>query len=201
MAITTYLELQSAIARWLARDDLTANIPDFITLFEAAANRRLRVRQQEATATLTPTAGVATLPADYLAWRRVTWTGSPTRTLEYVTPTYLNWQYNVPFSSIAQPGVFTIEGSLLTVAPIDSTALTFEYFQSIPPLSTTLNWLFTSAPDAYLFGSLYHAYEFMLDLEKAAFRKAQRDEVLNEIETISNKTRGVGGMRILGPTP
>jgi len=38
MAITTYGELKSAIATWLARDDLGAAIPDFIALFEAAAN-------------------------------------------------------------------------------------------------------------------------------------------------------------------
>ena len=60
MAITTYAELQTAIANWLARDDLTTYLPDFITLFEAAANRRLRVRQMETTATLTPSSGSAT---------------------------------------------------------------------------------------------------------------------------------------------
>ena len=77
MAITTYSELQSAIARWLARDDISGNIPDFITLFETAANRRLRVQQQEAVTTLTPSSGSVALPSDYLSWRRVTWTGSP----------------------------------------------------------------------------------------------------------------------------
>ena len=32
MAITNYTQLQSSIASWLLRDDLTAVIPDFITL-------------------------------------------------------------------------------------------------------------------------------------------------------------------------
>ena len=79
MTIQTYGDLQAAVGNWLARGDLAANIPDFITIFEAVANRRLRTRQQESTATLTPTNGVATIPADYLTWRRVTWTGSPDR--------------------------------------------------------------------------------------------------------------------------
>jgi hypothetical protein len=52
MAITTYAELKTAIASWLDRSDLTSTIPDFITLFEAVANRRLRVRQMEKTITL-----------------------------------------------------------------------------------------------------------------------------------------------------
>src|SRR5207237_10453132 len=93
MTIQTYTDLQAAIASWIARADLAASIPDFITLFESVANRRLRLRAQEATATLTPTSGVATLPADYLAWRRVTWTGQFARELEYVHPSYLHALY------------------------------------------------------------------------------------------------------------
>src|SRR5262245_63411060 len=62
MSITTYTELQQAIADWLERADLAARIPDFIALFEATANRRLRLRQQEAVATLAPASGAATLP-------------------------------------------------------------------------------------------------------------------------------------------
>ena len=44
MSLTSYTELQQAIADWLERADLATRIPDFIVLFEAAANRRLRVR-------------------------------------------------------------------------------------------------------------------------------------------------------------
>jgi hypothetical protein len=44
MSITTYSELQQAIADWLERADLAARIPDFIALFEATANRLSRMR-------------------------------------------------------------------------------------------------------------------------------------------------------------
>ncbi len=86
MCLTTYANLQSSIASWLARDDLTAYLPDFITLFEAVAARKLKVRLQESVTTLTPVVGVVTLPSDYLGYRRVTWTGSPRRELTYVAP-------------------------------------------------------------------------------------------------------------------
>ena len=108
--------------------------PDWITLFEAAANRRLRVRQQEISTTLTPVSGSVSLPSDYLSWRRVTWSGSPLQELEYVTPTYANWAFpgrNTP----SNPAVFTIEGSTLKVRPSSDTALNFDYFQKIPALS------------------------------------------------------------------
>jgi hypothetical protein len=86
MALTTYAELLTTVANYLARDDLTAYIPDGVTLFECAAARRLKVRLQESTTTLTPSSGVATIPSDYLGYRRVTWTGSPNQNLEYVAP-------------------------------------------------------------------------------------------------------------------
>jgi hypothetical protein len=77
MALATYADLQTQIANWLARSDLTTYIPDFITLFEAAAARKLKVRPQATTTTLTPSGGVATLPTDYLGFQRVTWLGTP----------------------------------------------------------------------------------------------------------------------------
>jgi hypothetical protein len=200
MSITTYAELQTAINSWLARTDLATNVPDFIANFEAAANRRLRVRQMETSTTLTPSSGSVSLPADYLSWRRVTWSGSPLQQLEYVTPDYMNWAFTT--TSVANPAVFTIEGSTLKVRPSSNTALDFDYFQKIPALVTSsTNWLLTAHPDCYLKGALYEAYDFIMDKESAFMRKTQRDEVFDEIATLSNKTRGVGGMRVLGPTP
>src|SRR5258705_487660 len=57
MSITTYSELQAAIGNWLDHSLFAPRTGEFIALFEAAANRRLRVRQQEATVMLTPSAG------------------------------------------------------------------------------------------------------------------------------------------------
>jgi hypothetical protein len=56
MTLTNYTDLQTSIQNWLQRQDLNSIIPDFITLFEACANRRLRVRQMETVTTLTPQA-------------------------------------------------------------------------------------------------------------------------------------------------
>ena len=129
MSITTYTELQQAIADWLERADLTARIPDFIALFEATANRRLRLRQPEAVAILTPTSGVAALPADFLGARRVTWTGPSRVELEYVQPSYLQAAY--PAAPAGVPRVYTIEGATLRMRPVDGTALELDYLFNI----------------------------------------------------------------------
>ena len=201
MAITSYSELQAAIGNWLDHSLFASRTPEFIALFEASANRRLRVREQEGSTTLTPSAGAATLPADYLMWRRVTWTGSTRVELQYVHPSYLQAAY--PSSPSDVPRIFTIEGSTLKVRPLDTTALEFDYFQKVPALSdsATANWLLTAHPDLYLFGSLVEAEMFGVNDERAPLWKARRDEIFDEIEKLSNKTRGAGAMRVMGVTP
>ena len=201
MAITTFSELQAAVGNWLDHGLFAARIPEFIALFEASANRRLRVREQEASATLTPSAGAAALPADYLAWRRVTWTGSPRVELQYVHPSYLQAAY--PSTPSARPRVFTIEGSVLKIRPLDGTALEFDYFQKIPALSdgAASNWLLAAHPELYLFGALVEAEMFGVNDERAPLWKARRDEIFDEIEKLSNRTRGAGAIRVLAVTP
>jgi hypothetical protein len=201
VAITNYSELQAAIGNWLDHSLFSVRVPEFIALFEAAANRRLRVRQQEASASLTPSSGAAALPADYLAWRRVTWTGSPRNELEYAHPSYLQAAY--PTSPADVPRIFTIEGSTLKVRPVDDTALDLDYLQRIAALSDAAptNWLLAAHPDLYLFGSLVEAEMFGVNDERAMLWKARRDEIFDEIEKLSNKTRGAGAARMMGPTP
>ena len=203
MSLQTYSDLTTAIANWLQRSDLAALLPNFVQLFEACANRRLRVRQQEAMTNLTPDAnGSAALPADYLALRRVTWTGAPRVELAYVHPSYLQAAY--PSAPADVPRIFTIEGATLKVRPLDQTALEVNYFQKIPALATTdPNWLLTAHPDLYLFGSLVEAEMFGVNDERAPLWKARRDEIFDEIDKLNNKTRGgdPGAARVMGTTP
>jgi len=199
MAITTYAELQSSLATWLERADLGEVIPDFITLFEANANRMLRTRQMENSTSLSTVNGEINIPSDYLNWRSVTWDGNASRELEYVTPTYLRARY--PSTDAGTPKIFTIEGlNFVTRSVDDTTGFTFRYYQKIPVLSdaNTTNWLLTAHPDAYLFGSLVEAHAYIPDAEKAILWKARRDEMLGEIQRLSNVTRGGGQIRPMG---
>jgi hypothetical protein len=201
MAITTYAELQTAIDNWVDHQLFSARSPDFITLFESTVNRRLRVRQQETSTTLTPSAGSATLPTDYLSWRQATWMGSTPALLEYVEPDYLDARF--PTITAGTPKMFTIEGSTFRIGSSDTTGITFKYFAKVPSLSdsATTNWLLTAHPDLYLFGSLVEAEMFGVNDERAPAWKARRDEIFDEIERLSNKTRGSGAIKIMSVTP
>lgn len=61
--IQDYSTLKQAIADWLARADLTGQIPTFVQLGEARINRELRVRAMQATTSGTATAGVIPYPS------------------------------------------------------------------------------------------------------------------------------------------
>jgi len=199
MAITTYAELQTAIENWLARSDLNAYIPDFITLFEATACRRLRVRLDETSTTLTPSSGVATLPTDLLGIRRVTWTGSPRQDLTYVHPIYFEALF--PDRADGTPANYTMEGTSLKVGPLSDTDLDVVYFARTAAVSGTLNWLFTKHPDAYLFGSLVEAEAFMKNDERAAMWRARMEAIFDEIMMADFRERGHMHVRTMSATP
>lgn len=199
MALTTYAELQTAIADYLARDDLTAFIPDFITLFECAAARKLRLRITTTSATLTPSSGIATVPTDMLGFIRVTWTGTPRSDLEYINPVFFEAAYADRPSDT--PRNYTVEGSSLKVGPLSDTSLDVVYYERSTALSAGLNNLFTYHPDLYLFGSLVEAEAFNKDAEKAILWKARRDEIFSEILAADFQERQQMTVRTMGYTP
>jgi hypothetical protein len=85
MAFTSYTTLKSTIADYLARSDLTTQIPDFIRLAEERLRRDLRIRQMLKVATATTTADDATvsLPADFLAMKDLHLDTTPVRVLQF----------------------------------------------------------------------------------------------------------------------
>jgi hypothetical protein len=196
MSLTNYTDLQAAIAAWMVRSDLTAVIPDFITLFEAEANRVLRTRAQETAGTVTMSSGSGTLPTDYLGWKRLTWTGSPVMELEYVHPDWLKAAYPTTPSGI--PKVWTIEGGSIKIAPVDDTSLSFLYYAKVPALSTGTNWLMSAHPDLYLYGALGEGWAYLLDTEKAALCFARRDAMFESLNRLDMHTRGPSAPRIAG---
>jgi hypothetical protein len=201
MSITTYSELKTAVSNWLDRTDLSSRIPEFIAMYESQVNRRLLLRPQTTTASITMTSGSGTLPTDYLEWKRVTWTGSTKRELTYVTPSALI-AFN-PASDSDVPTHFTIEGSTIKVARLDDTSLQLLYTQKVPSLSdsATTNWLLTSHPDAYLFGALTMSATFTSDAENGRAWNALAQQYLGELWGLDFAQRGTTVQVATGPTP
>jgi hypothetical protein len=172
-----------------------------ITLFEAAAARRLRIRPMETTATTITTNGVASLPSDFLGLRRVTWTGSFNVDLDYMHPSefiYLN-----PFPAQGTPQIYTLESNCIKINPLDDSGLEIVYYAKPLALSGTLNSLFQNHPDVYLFGTLAEANFFNKGsaLPQAAMWKQRRDEVFDEIQMQEFRERSKMAIGVSGNTP
>jgi len=201
MALSTYSDLLSAVSNYLGgRTDLNAFIPDWVRVFETQANRRLRTIQMQATTTLTPSIGVATLPTDFLAVRHVVWAGSSNVELEYVQPSW--FALNYPTTPTGNPNVYTIEGTSLKIVPTgDTTGIRLIYWQEIPPLSGTVNWLYSHNPDCYLFGTLAESGDFTSGDNQLQKWIARRDALFQEINTQSAFGVGVGSIKVATSTP
>lgn len=157
MALSNFGELKTSIASLLNRSDLTAKIPDFVTMLEARVNRevKFRNRRMEASSSLTFTGDEATLPADYLEARTVVWQSNPRVRLEYMAPSMFETTYTT--DTPGTPANYTIYGSTLQIGPYPNSAVgaTLRYYQRLTSLSadSDANWLLTYHPDVYLYGS------------------------------------------------
>src|SRR5262245_53210441 len=107
MLITNFGDLKAALSRYMFHARFTPDYDMATVNFEVAANRRLRVRQQETSTPLTTVAGAVALPSDYLLWRTVL--DARGDELEYTHPAYL----------LQAPGLFTIEGATFKTNPPD----------------------------------------------------------------------------------
>lgn len=160
MSITTYAELKTAVANWLARSDLTTYIPDYITLLEAGLNRDLRVREQEYSTDLTVAAQAVSLPTGFMGVRRMYIATDPTHTITYVEPdTFWGSQASV---TAGVPLVYTIEAEYFQFGPAPDTSYTVKlmYWKRLD-VSSAAHALFTNNPDLYLYGSLLQAAPFI----------------------------------------
>ena len=172
MAITSYSELQTAVANWLNREDLTARIPEFIALAEATFNRNFRVMDMITRETLALDNDTATsVAADWLETHSLMLNYSPPINLEYVRPHDMHGVQTTERSGL--PFVFTILNRELFIFPAPTGSQTAQhiYYARITPLDdgdNTTNWLLTSHPDIYLFGTLLQAEPYLKNDERMA---------------------------------
>lgn len=197
MAINTYSTLQTAIGNWLARSDLTTVIPDFIMLAEAEFNRVLRVREMESRATATATEYLE-LPSDFLELRTVQLNTSPVTVLSQVSPEVIDG-----YTTTGKPVCFTIIDNRIQLGPSPDSTYTVEidYYAQIPALSgsNTTNWLLTSYPDLYLYGSLLRAAGYIQDANLAMGWQQAYKNSLDQLRYADKRARFSGGPMTVTP--
>lgn len=193
MAISTYSELQSAVADWLNRADLTSVIPNFIALAEAKMNRELRLREMLTRSTATSSNEFVALPIDFLenyslelnmtnlaAQQALTFIGPlEAKTLK------ANKIRNLPRYYTMIDGAFEI-----LPAPTGDTDYILTYYAKTPALSNTntTNWLLTKAPDAYLYSSLLETAPYLKDDQRLPLWVSAQQKVFEDLKLESERS-------------
>jgi hypothetical protein len=197
MALTTYTELKASIADWLNRTDLTTQIPDFISLSEAQIERQLRTRQMLTRTTLTIDAEFESTPADFLEVRTLKLTGTnPITPLTFMTMDSLDEQSTIDIGS-GRPKYFTVIGTEFRFVPTPDASYASEivYFAKLNKLSTSVatNFLLTSSPDVYLYGSLLQAAPYLLDDARIPVWSSLYERALSDLQLADDRGATSGG--------
>lgn len=167
MSITNYSNLKTQVANYLARQDLTSQIPTFISFAEIRLARELRIRQMLKTATATMTGGDSTvgLPSDFLQMRDIFVDGTPRISVSYLSPS--NFTRDARTTDSGKPVFYTIRGNEFEFAPVPDTNYTLQmlYYAKPDALSdsNTSNAFLANCPDALLYGSLIEAEPYLMN--------------------------------------
>jgi hypothetical protein len=167
--ITNYATLQSAIADYLNRADLTSQIQTFIQFCEADLNTRLRSREMIVNATATSDGQFVALPPDWLEAINMMIVGGQSP-LRYITPDEADTI--IKAQTYTSTRFYSMTTGVIELVPpaVDDITIDMVYYGKIPALSdaNTTNWLLTKAPDVYLYGALTHAAPFLMDDQRMA---------------------------------
>ena len=198
--ITNYTTLQSAVADWLNRDDLTATIPTFIQLAEDQLRTRLRGAHVE-TVTYGITKGEVPLPGDVSVVESihlVTVTGS--RRNLFATDLAGVWSARGD-GTASVPVCYSVVQDEVWFGPVPDQAYTgtlvYEPFLALSSTQAT-NWALTASPSAYLYGALVAAAPYLKDDARMPLWQQAFDRAVGDLKLHAQQQR-FGGPLIQQP--
>jgi len=197
MALTTYTELKSSVADWLNRTDLTAVVPDFISLAEAQIERTLRTRQMIVRATASIDSEYSAVPSDFLETKSIKLNTKPVTALQFESVDALDSLKSTTYIAAGKPQYFGIVGGQIRVLPVPDSTYTAEliYYAKLTKLSDSVasNWLLSQAPDVYLYGALMQATPYLKDDARISVWAALYARGLEELQVADDRGATSGG--------
>ena len=165
-AFTSYANLKTNIADYLARQDLTDKIPMFISLAEKRLNRDLRLRQtlQQSTYSLTSGYKVPT-PADFLEMKDIHIDANPVVNLNFKTVSQFYRLSNSSGSGVPINYTLVSDNFILAPRPVSGATISMTYYKIPKVLSATnpSNEYLEVCPDLLLYAALVESAPFLMD--------------------------------------
>ena len=166
-AFTSYANLKTNIADYLARQDLTDKIPMFISLAEKRLNRDLRLRQTLQQSTYSMDSGFTVpTPADFLEMQDIHLDANPIIPLTFQTVSQF-YRRNGGSNAQGVPVNYTLvaDNFVLAPQPTGSSVVNITYYKIPQVLSDTnpSNEYLDVCPDLLLYASLAESAPFLMD--------------------------------------
>ncbi len=196
MALSNYTELQAAVRTEMANvstGGLSADaLADAIKRAEAKINRLTRGRQQQvlATDTMTSASRFVDPPAGMMEWINVR-----VKKATEADTAYVNADYAAPeriadyYSDTTCKYWFTMrqQFEFAKAVTVDHT-VQFDYIKAWDIATDTTNWLLTTFPDIYLYGSCVEVSVHMRSAAVTMF-KTMFDEAINDFNELEQSNR------------
>ena len=194
MSITTYAELQTAVANRLRRSDTASYVADWIMLAETDIFRRLRLRNMETAFTDTISSGTIALPTSYIDLKFAYISATPGRRLKRKTAAFIYERYPNRTSS-GEPSFIAREGSNFIFGPFPDSNYTVNgvYYKNIGPVSSSAHAVFTTNPDCYLYGALTFAVREQKDDKGIARWEPLYEKYIQAAQAVSDREDYSGG--------
>ncbi len=197
MALNTFTALKASVADFLNRDDLTAVIPDFISLAEAQINRDVRHWKMEARSSGQQSVAdeYMQIPADWVETIRLHLTGSGTSVVNLISRDSMADKRSSAEDVSGTPIFYTHADGQFQLYPTPSEDTDFEllYYQKIPSLiSNSDNWLLLEAPDVYLYGALLHSAPYLAEDQRVAIWAQMYSAAVARLNEVSEDARYSG---------
>lgn len=202
MALDTKADIKTAVRKYFGRNDgdFVEQLDSFVVLAEqriAIGGSRpmesppIRARDMEESAEVAVTAGVGTLPADYLAERRLYWASNPIGMPDFKDAMGFWADSLANETGASMPAIWTIEGATLRVAPAASGTARLLYYKRIPALADdgATNWLLAKAPGIYLWATIIEASVFARNSERMETALAQFQTAAGALAMAENRAR------------
>jgi hypothetical protein len=195
--ITSYATLQTSIAGFLHRSDMTDIIKELIADAEFRIANELRVRAMEASYSQAISSGVVTLPTGFLEWKHIYVDGDAAQKLERRDAEWIYTNYPTR-SATGKPVFFAQEADALMFGPYPDSNYTVKgvYYKKLNALSdsNTTNWFITNAPDLLRYGALCEAAPYMQADERIGVWEQKYNQVKQRIERTERREKSSGSL-------
>jgi len=154
----------------------------------------------ESSATGTVSSGVIALPSDYISLKFAYINTAPVQWLDRKTSLWIYQNYPLRTATGATAKFVSREGSNFIFGPVpaDGQVMNYAYYARPVALSSSLNSIFTSNPDLFLFAALCEAEPWLSNDERIPVWEKKFAEILKDVQDESDDEEQSGsGLRVV----